>query len=138
MKNREILSQLINRFNRDIDRLMIRFQRNRNIEDEADYALVGPLLEILYIIGRLVALASAFIYASLIFLFNSIIAITVLLSQFVYDLFISSRITKVPGTRLLTTVDFLFRPATVELTFKPLIGEWQSEYFEALNQGRTK
>jgi hypothetical protein len=47
------------------------------------------------------------------------------------------RLIKAPGTRLLTIVDFLFRSITVELTFKPLISDWQSEYFEALNQGCT-
>src|SRR5262249_38820992 len=41
-----------------------------------------------------------------------------------------------PGTRAYKVVDFLFRPTTVELTFKPLIADWQFEYFEALNQGR--
>jgi hypothetical protein len=43
---------------------------------------------------------------------------------------------KAPGVRLLAIVDFLFRPKTVSLTFEPLIAEWHSEYFEALNQKR--
>src|ERR1044072_760418 len=43
---------------------------------------------------------------------------------------------KAPGTKLLTLVDFLFSPKTVERTFKPLIADWRYEYFEALNQGR--
>src|SRR5215208_6006124 len=47
------------------------------------------------------------------------------------------RLIKAPGTCLIALVDFLFRPATVELTFKPLIADWQSEYFDALNQGHT-
>lgn len=47
------------------------------------------------------------------------------------------RLTKAPGMRLLAIVDFLFRPATVKLTFKQLIADWRTEYFEALSQGRT-
>jgi hypothetical protein len=47
-----------------------------------------------------------------------------------------SQLIKVPGAKLLLIVDFLFRPKTVELTFIPLIADWQSEYFEALNQKR--
>jgi hypothetical protein len=45
-------------------------------------------------------------------------------------------ISKAPGTRLLLIVDFLFRPATVELTFKTILADWHSEYFEALSQKR--
>ena len=45
-------------------------------------------------------------------------------------------LTRAPGMYLLTVADFIFRPTTVELTFRPLIAEWQSEYFEALKQGR--
>jgi hypothetical protein len=32
--------------------------------------------------------------------------------------------------------DFLFSPATVENTFRPLVADWRYEYFEALKQGR--
>jgi hypothetical protein len=47
-------------------------------------------------------------------------------------------IIEAPGTKLLALVDFLFRPATVELTFKPLISDWRAEHCEAWYQGRTK
>jgi hypothetical protein len=46
-------------------------------------------------------------------------------------------LSKLPGAILLTTVDFLFSPITVEKTFKPLVADWRYEYFEALKQGRT-
>jgi hypothetical protein len=44
--------------------------------------------------------------------------------------------TNPPGTILLAFVDFLFSPASVEQTFKPLIADWRYEYFEALKQNR--
>jgi hypothetical protein len=47
-------------------------------------------------------------------------------------------ISKAPGINLLALVDFLFSPKTVEQTFKPLVADWRTEYFEALKQGRTK
>jgi len=46
-------------------------------------------------------------------------------------------ISEPPGSKLLLFVDFLFSPRTVEQTFKPLVADWQYEYFEALKQGRT-
>jgi hypothetical protein len=44
----------------------------------------------------------------------------------------SKVINSVPGTRLLRVADFFCSPKSVELTFKPLIADLQSEYFEAL------
>jgi hypothetical protein len=49
-----------------------------------------------------------------------------------------SVIRKGPGTRWLAFVEFFYSPKTVELTFKPLIAEWQHEIFEALKEGRTR
>jgi hypothetical protein len=48
-----------------------------------------------------------------------------------------SSVGKPPGTRWLSFVVFFYSPKTVELTFKPIIGEWQHEIFEALKEKRT-
>ena len=45
-------------------------------------------------------------------------------------------IARPPGMTLLLIVDFLYSEKTVELTFRPLLGEWHSEYFKALNGSR--
>jgi len=42
-----------------------------------------------------------------------------------------------PGTRLLQIADFLSSPTNVEQVFEPLVADWQKEYFDALQQGRT-
>ena len=47
-----------------------------------------------------------------------------------------SRIHNAPGSYLLALVDFLFSPKIIEQTFKPLVADWQHEYFEALKQNR--
>jgi hypothetical protein len=49
----------------------------------------------------------------------------------------NAEISRPPGASLLALVDFLFSPKTVELTFKPLVADWRSEYCKALCQGRT-
>lgn len=49
---------------------------------------------------------------------------------------VSPRVTRPPGTRFLAVADFLYSPKTVELTFKAIVADWQSEYFESLKQGR--
>ena len=43
-----------------------------------------------------------------------------------------------PGERLLRLAEILFSPKTVALTFKPLVGDWQYEYFEALKARRSR
>jgi hypothetical protein len=43
---------------------------------------------------------------------------------------------KAPGTNLLRFVDFFFAASTMEKTFKPLVADWRTEYFDALQQGR--
>jgi len=48
----------------------------------------------------------------------------------------SARIKKPPGSLLLGITDFFFSKKTVALTFKPLIADWQAEYFEALEEKR--
>jgi hypothetical protein len=48
-----------------------------------------------------------------------------------------SELHRPPGNRLLTIVDFLYSPKTIEETFKPIVADWRTEYFEALTQGRT-
>jgi hypothetical protein len=47
------------------------------------------------------------------------------------------KIQKAPGTRLLTFVEWLYSPKTVEQVFKPIIADWRTEYYDALNQGRV-
>jgi hypothetical protein len=42
-----------------------------------------------------------------------------------------------PGGRLLKVVDFFYSRAAVEETFKPIIADWRTEYFEAVLDGRT-
>lgn len=42
-----------------------------------------------------------------------------------------------PGSRLLSLVEFLYSPVTVERTFKPTVVDWRTEYFEALKQKRV-
>jgi hypothetical protein len=42
-----------------------------------------------------------------------------------------------PGHTLLRVLDFFFSPKTVALTFKPLLGDWHLEYFEALKEKRN-
>lgn len=39
-----------------------------------------------------------------------------------------------PGLRLLKLAEILFSPKTVVLTFKPLIADWQFEYFDGLTK----
>lgn len=41
-----------------------------------------------------------------------------------------------PGATLLSIVDFLYSPRTVEHTFKPLISDWRLEYYEAIKAKR--
>ena len=41
-----------------------------------------------------------------------------------------------PGGKLLRLSEILFSPKTVTLTFRPLIADWQYEYFEALKAKR--
>lgn len=48
----------------------------------------------------------------------------------------STVIGRAPGANYLLIVDFLFSPKTVEETFKPIVADWRTEYFEALNQRR--
>jgi serine/threonine protein kinase len=43
-----------------------------------------------------------------------------------------------PGRKLLSIAEVFFSPKMVTVTFKPLIADWQSEYFEALNKKRGK
>jgi hypothetical protein len=47
------------------------------------------------------------------------------------------RITQAPGSKLLLIAIFLYPPQTVEGIFKPLVGDWRTEYFGALKQGQT-
>jgi hypothetical protein len=49
----------------------------------------------------------------------------------------SPRIDPAPGSRHLLIVDFLFSPKDMEQIFKPIVADWRTEYFEALNQKRT-
>jgi hypothetical protein len=48
-----------------------------------------------------------------------------------------NRINKAPGSNWLSIVEFLYSPKTVEETFKQIVADWRTEYFEALKQGRT-
>lgn len=43
-------------------------------------------------------------------------------------------LSKAPGSILLSIVEFLYSPASVEHTFKPIVADWRFEYFEALDQ----
>jgi hypothetical protein len=47
-------------------------------------------------------------------------------------------ISKAPGSRLLTIVQYLYYPKTVEEVFKPLIADWRTEYFDALKAGKNR
>lgn len=47
----------------------------------------------------------------------------------------SNPINKTPGATLLRLVNFLYSTGTVEKTFKPIIADWRTEYFEATCQG---
>ena len=47
------------------------------------------------------------------------------------------KVYRLPGTRLLRLVDFFYHPNTVKCTFKPLIADWQAEYFNAYQENRT-
>jgi cell division protein FtsB len=49
----------------------------------------------------------------------------------------STRINRAPGSNYLWIVDFFFSPRVVEETFKPIVADWRTEYFEALNQKRV-
>lgn len=48
-----------------------------------------------------------------------------------------SKIRKAPGANLLSLVEFFYSQKTVEEVFKPIIADWRTEYFDALEQGRT-
>jgi hypothetical protein len=48
----------------------------------------------------------------------------------------STRLKKPPGTLLLRITDFFFSKKTVTLTFKPLVADWQTEYFDSLQEKR--
>lgn len=48
----------------------------------------------------------------------------------------TKKIKKAPGTLPLSIVEFFYSPTTVEETFKPLVADWQMEYFDALSQKR--
>lgn len=50
----------------------------------------------------------------------------------------AKRIIAPPGQKLLRISEFLFSPKTVTLTFKPLIADWQFEYFESLKAKRNR
>ena len=43
-----------------------------------------------------------------------------------------------PGQKLLRIAEIVFSPKTVMLTFRPLVADWQFEYFEALNENRSR
>src|ERR1044072_1750745 len=45
-------------------------------------------------------------------------------------------ISAAPGSSLLSLVEFLFSPYTVEHTFKPIVADWRTEFFDALHKGR--
>lgn len=53
------------------------------------------------------------------------------------DRFHPNRIDRAPGSNYLLIVDFLFSPKVVEETFKPIVTDWRTEYFEALQQKRV-
>jgi hypothetical protein len=42
-----------------------------------------------------------------------------------------------PGSILLRIVEFFYSPAAVEETFKPIIADWRTEYFDALQGKRV-
>lgn len=48
----------------------------------------------------------------------------------------SARIKRAPGSILISLVELLYSPKTVEHTFKPIVADWRVEYFGALQQGR--
>jgi hypothetical protein len=49
----------------------------------------------------------------------------------------ASRISKAPGSKLLSLVEYLYSPKVLEGVFKPLVAEWRHEYFDALRDGKT-
>lgn len=46
-------------------------------------------------------------------------------------------IERAPGSKYLAVVDFLFSTKEVEETFKPIVADWRTEYFEAVKQKRA-
>jgi hypothetical protein len=46
----------------------------------------------------------------------------------------ATHLARAPGYRLLKFAHFFFSSKTVNLTFGPLVADWHSEYFEALNE----
>jgi uncharacterized membrane protein len=49
-----------------------------------------------------------------------------------------NQISKALGSKLLSIVEFLYSPKTVEETFRQIVADWREEYFEALKQGRSR
>lgn len=48
------------------------------------------------------------------------------------------RIRKAPGSSLLALVEYFYSPKLVEGVFKPIVADWRSEYFESLQEGRSR
>lgn len=55
---------------------------------------------------------------------------------FIFRRFTSTKISSAPGSRLLRLADFFCAPKTMSMTICPLIADWRTEYYEALNQRR--
>jgi hypothetical protein len=101
--------------------------------DVADYYL-SPVEKVMSYILNLPIILICFIG----YLVEVLGRLVLIASRAIYKLIIKTKFkpSKAPGTRLLAIVEFLFRRKTVELTFTPLISDWQTEYFEALSQKR--
>jgi hypothetical protein len=50
---------------------------------------------------------------------------------------IALNISKAPGSNLLVLVAYFYSPKIMEEVFKPLIADWRTEYFDALNEGKS-
>jgi hypothetical protein len=50
---------------------------------------------------------------------------------------IAPRISQAPGAKLLSIVEYLYSPKIVEGVFKQIVGDWRTEYFDALKEGRN-
>ena len=67
-------------------------------------------------------------------IFVSVLGIT-LGATFYYEKSANLRIKKAPGSTLLSIVDFFFSPTVIENVFKPIVADWRTEFFNALQKG---
>jgi len=109
-------------------------------EEDFLFLLLMFVLFLLFMPGMNITIIALFIPTVLFLLlaFVGCVAIGLFIAvTFFQSLMQPKKISEAPGSILLSIVEFLYRPTTVEHTFRPIIADWRVEYFDALQQGRV-